>query len=383
MRLTRFEWVQRAMQKVKERKRPERIERTRRKMPSYSVHLPDGRTVEARAYTGSEARAHAKRSLGIKGRLPVGTKAVMAALLFVLALFAATNTAQADHFRRASNGLFWKVNAANVHDGHWYTFQHGQYVRHSQIAPQRTAVKYSANWKSDLVRAVNQQKDNQLFLQALRESGLQPEGSGYSYQQAAYSIYSQGDPYADQGGTVYGIESYAPNIGQVDIDGQLRQLGRLMERQIEGVTSAGNVLSGRIEQVSAAQAEIAKIQAAGAAVVEAVKAAQPARSETHVYQQQAASEASTGPPPQRQSALALVQADELLARSCGSCHGDEGAKGGLSLVGFADWTDAERAGVLPAILARVVSRDPEAMMPPPGKGHALTADELAVLFALR
>ncbi len=43
-------------------------------MRVWHVRLPDGRWCYVESYTKGEARAAAKRELGIRGRLPVGTE---------------------------------------------------------------------------------------------------------------------------------------------------------------------------------------------------------------------------------------------------------------------------------------------------------------------
>ena len=103
-------------------------------------------------------------------------------LILVILLFA--KTASGGGWQVAGNGYYLSVPS----DGWYYSRVVGQpywyngcyyagavsYQKVLQVPQKQVShVTYSTNWKSDLLKAVERQKDNQLFLQALRESGLQ------------------------------------------------------------------------------------------------------------------------------------------------------------------------------------------------------------------
>ncbi len=78
----------------------------------------------------------------------------------------------------------------------------------------------------------------------------------------------------------------------------------------------------------------------------------------------------------------------ILAEKCTLCHGPDESKGGLRLTGIESATkvlESGTRGVVPGepeaseVLARVRSTDPDSLMPPPGKGEALTSEETAKL----
>lgn len=282
------------------------------------------------------------------------------------------------HYERG----FYLLGTPSHNDGNWYVVRDGCYVRHSRFRQQnrsafRSTVRYSSDWKSNLVRALEKKKDHELFLRALRESGLQSPGasalgnaSDYYGAAGGTSVYSYGYiPNADQGGTIYGVEAFAPNIGRVDIAGLLNQQMRLVERLSEGTNLANNAVSDRIGQLAKAQAEVAKIREAGKILIETVRAAQPQRievyrRETRRPDREATDKAAASAPAGEVEALTLARAQDVLNRSCAKCHGPEKAEANLDLTKFSSWTDEELALHGPKILARVTSRDQERMMPP-------------------
>lgn len=317
--------------------------------------------------------------------------ALCAAVLFAASAHAGNHGRQYTHVER---GYYLNGTSAS-NDGYWYTVKNGCYTRHSPIQAAAKSVTYSANWKSDLVKELGRKKDNELFMQALAESGLQgePAADGYSssYATSGTSVYAQGFPLAAQGGTIYGVQAYAPNIGQVDVQGLLSQQARIVERLGDQTTVANNALSDRIGQVSAAQTDVARIQETGRAFVAAMQAAQPPRVEQHTWERSSQSSQTTGASGQttgvvgspRASALDLVAAAAFFDGKCAKCHGQDNPKAGLDLSGFASWGPAELSDWGPVILERVTSRDPEKVMPPAKSGHTpATADELQSLFSV-
>lgn len=296
------------------------------------------------------------------------------------------------HYERG----FYLNGTVKQNDGWWWRCSNGRFYRHSQFRQQQAKaqaqVQYSANWKSDLVKALDKQRDHELFLQALRESGLQSNQQGYSNGNdysatSGSSTYSYGYvPFADQGGTIYGatVKDYAPNIGQVDVAALVNQQMRLVERLSEGTNTANNAVAGQINSLANAQAEVAKIQAAGQVLVETVRAAQAPATAHHTWQRETQSQQQSQPQalsaPQT-TATDMVRVAALFERSCVKCHGAEKAQGGLNLSGFDSWGTQQRAEVAQAIMDRITSQDPEMRMPPP-PADPVGVEDLRALMAV-
>lgn len=318
------------------------------------------------------------------------------ALVLVALLIPATAEAS-NGYTHIENGYYLKYNASGQHDGWWYRKNNCcQYYRHSQVPAK--GVSYSANWKSDLVKALEKAKDTELFLEAIKESGLQvnpaslpSEYQGYARGQSTiYQGYGY-VPYAAQGQSIMGLAAYAPNIGQVDIEGLLRTQQRLAERQSENASQANNYLTDRIGQVGAEQANIAKLQVATAAIVAAAQTQTQPRIEQHSWESGSGGQSggngslpggqtTTGQTPG--DAIALVRAANVLSNKCVSCHGPNEKKGGLDLSGFATWDDATAEHYEIKIRDRITSRDPAKQMPPPDKPQLDAADLRTLLNVL-
>ena len=321
------------------------------------------------------------------------TRLFIVALLLV-AMFIPVTAEASNGYTHIENGYYLKYNASGQHDGWWYRKNNCcHYYRHSQVPAK--GVAYSANWKSDLVKALEKAKDTELFLEAIKESGLQvnpnslpSEYQGYARGQSTIMSGYGYVPYAAQGQSIMGLAAYAPNIGQVDIEALLRTQQRTTERQAENAAQANNYLTDRIGQLGAEQANIAKLQVATAAIIAAAQTSTPPRIEQHQWEAgsggqvggQAGGQATTGQTPG--DAIALVRAANVMSNKCVSCHGPNEKKGGLDLSAFATWDDATAQQYEPKIAARITSRDPAKQMPPPDKPQLDAADLRTLLNVL-
>lgn len=265
------------------------------------------------------------------------------------------------------------------------------YVRAYQV-PVASSVTYSANWKSDLLKAVERQKDSQLFIQALRESGLQAptattlvNGENITTVKGT-QVYQSGYyyPHAEQGTTLVGLKEYAPNIGQVDLSGNLNQVQRVLDQTLKLADNMAYDLSGHIGQITQGQLELAKIQSAGKVAVALAQASSPPKQVTTQFEAQAGASsgtsrasATTAPPgplppdpagPPQNGALARIEIQQMFNQACIKCHSTEKAKAGLDLSQFDKWGDDQLAEYGPKIAARIISHDAEFQMPPPDSG---------------
>lgn len=334
---------------------------------------------------------------------------------FFAAVVLTATVVQGSGYYAAGNGYYCYQTAAGVNDGYYYTRTCTQgywycgkwyngtcsYTRVAPIAIAQAPVQYSTNWKSDLLKAIEHQKDNQLFLQALRESGLQVPSThtvaaNHGTVITGTQTYQQGyyQPFAEQGSTLFGLKAYTPNIGQVDIQGTLNQLSRLSEQSMNQADNMAYAFSQQVGQIGHHQAEIAKIQEAGRVAVALAQASSPPRQVTTKFEARTGenssrdARASSVPPqppsPDTQTGAVLprVWVGELFRQTCVKCHGPEMAKAELDLSNFANWNDDLIAEYGPKIAARVTSHDPEFQMPPPDSKIVLKPIEIKKILAL-
>jgi mono/diheme cytochrome c family protein len=313
-------------------------------------------------------------------------------LLFLVAFSMSATIAEASNYWRSiGNGYHLLYTSSGQHDGWYYRVSHGRYCRHSRVPS--SSVSYSANWKSDLVKALDKAKDTELFIAAIRESGLRVDQNSlpdtYGYARGHSTIY-QG--YAAQGQSILGLAAYAPSIGQVDIESLLRTQQRLAERQSDNASQANNFLTDRIGQVGELQTEVAKIQAAGAAIVASVQAASPPRTEVHQWERgsgsnsqqhshQSQTQVERSPGPQSY-ALSVVGAQHVLDTKCVACHGPNKKSGGLDLSNFSTWDESLQDAYEVKIRERITTSDPAKKMPPVDKPQLAAADMKKLLNVL-
>ena len=227
----------------------------------------------------------------------------------------------------ARNGYYTR-SCASGNDG-WYYSRNasGQYVQTQQI--NNTTINIPpANWKVNLVNALSAQRENDYYLQALRESGLMPDQQANAYGQQ--SGYSTSTMYTQQGNGYHSLQSYAPNIGSVDIEGLIAKNARTIERMIDGTGQASAAMSDRIGQIIDGQNEALKINAAGAALVASIQATQVSKT-TQTTTQTFAGPSQGQVPPEptpaiqaqalpQVNALDFVRAEAVLAAKCAKCH---------------------------------------------------------------
>lgn len=344
--------------------------------------------------------------------------ALLRGISFVLILVTVSTADAGWIFRSAGNGYYCRYNDLGVNDGWYYTSYCGRYYPYSQITTSVVNKTYAAappvGWKTELVRTLNAQKENEFFIRAIRESGLQPEQAQgllaqYGVPQANFNgasyvrgvtQYTSGVPYAQQGSTLYGVAAYAPNIGQVDIQGILAQQARLAE-QLGNVAGTTNLaFNDRVQQVSEAQLEITKIQEAGRVAVATIQASQTPRTTTHQWEVGSQRGGSSGQQPQQppaapgngdtrrgdgrpepgatgssappgqgqRPAIALVKAEEFFNNACISCHGVKKVEKNLDLRNFSQWSPEKFEEYRDVIWDRITTDDPKYIMPPASSG---------------
>jgi hypothetical protein len=73
--MNRFDWLAQFFRPAPRPRKP-RFTREKKPVPAWKVCVPGCKPLTAKAHTKGEARAFAKRELGFKGRLPVGSLVV-------------------------------------------------------------------------------------------------------------------------------------------------------------------------------------------------------------------------------------------------------------------------------------------------------------------
>lgn len=293
--------------------------------------------------------------------------------LLMMALLLCGTSALAGTFTQSAPGLF-----LNSDDPGWYYVRTNcGYVRSVQIAQSEKPadVKYTPNWKVDLVRSLNQQKDNEYFLKALSESGLKPAGGTYggsSYSASGFSVLQQGfAPYAQQGSTVYGLGTYQNNYTPFDPSALLHEQARAADKILNGAVAVQGMISDSTKQL----VEVEKIRAAGQVMAQAIQAAQPLRTETHSWQAGQAGGQVNALTAKGTPALDQVKAEVVVQTKCVGCHGGgQKVQGDLDLTKWAGLDPATKDALRVKVISRVTTSDPSKVMPPADKG-ALTGDE--------
>lgn len=300
-----------------------------------------------------------------------------AILFLVLVVWSVFASADGWYWLPASNGYYVRANASG-NDGWYYTRYNGCYNRAYQITNTTINVtnQAPANWKVNLVNALSAQRENDYYLQALRESGLMPE----QQQATASSGYSTSTVVTQQGVGYHSLQSYAPNIGTVDIESLISKNARTIERMIDGTGQANAALSDRIGQIIEGQNEALKINAAGAALVASIQATQQSRTTTQTTQT-VNGVVPVPPEPQEPGVVQaqmqatptidMVRAEAILSQKCGKCHIND-AKGGFAFNRL-DVNNYNR-------IWRALDPRAKKPMPPVDSGvHPLTSDELLAI----
>jgi hypothetical protein len=250
-------------------------------------------------------------------------------------------------------------------DGRVYQFINGSYVDIG-VYSNTNAYGTPRNWKADLVASLNAKAENEQFRAALAESGL--AGTPYGAQLGAkYGLYNTRSGYEIQTSQGYGEHvaqvSQYNNIGQVDIERLMQRNADIIERMVSGTGVANAALSDRISQIQEGQAEALKIQVAGQALVESIRAAQPPRTRVERYDAETVPQEYTGQAGQQGAKpIAQIRAEVVLANKCGKCHIDDN-KGKFVLQKLDEQTFGR-------VWEAINTHDPRKQMPPQDSGIA-------------
>ncbi len=218
----------------------------------------------------------------------------MKRLILVLLLLLAATTARAG-WLEYSPGFF--INGTlSANDGYAYTRVHDCYGYHYalySVLPQsqtynssNTTISYSRNWKTDLVQALSANKDSELFLQAIAESGLKANiqpgfasyGASYGGAYSANGVTSIAQGFAQSGSSIYGLAAI-PAYGRLDTTAATHELQRTTDGLVQGAVQVNNLIASNIHEAAQSDSQVATILAIGqAAKANAEAAATIARS---------------------------------------------------------------------------------------------------------
>lgn len=322
-------------------------------------------------------------------------------LIIFLILASSTSVVKANwywqHSSRASN-LFIRTNGI-ANDGWYYTryklcYHTGycscvwHYRRYSLISAYGTYGAYSPSWRTALLGLVKERDryahaiatkalDHNEFLESIQALGIQsPAGYGANYAAAAYQ---------QLGTTTYGTgqgaaSTYAPQVGQVDVNAALEQLGRILEQAQAGVTKHTTELSGIVQGQSANSVQVAKIQA----LSDLMKVLNTTKADntTYTFSLKKGSDGRWQTQTNSQnSSPYMAEATDIINKTCIKCHDATSDNGDLT--DFNSWSQQEKAKRRGKIIARIVNVDPNKRMPLEKKGvpgKPLSAHQIETLI---
>lgn len=290
----------------------------------------------------------------------------------ILAALALAGTAKAEWVRFGQSDWYtWSEGGAD--DGWWYyrSWNGYKYSYHKHSKKDAT-IKYSENWREDLLKIVAQREkyrlaaeksaaDQKEFLDAVKALGLDTGySSGVSYDAKAYA-------FRDYGNTIF---SYTYN-SQAGVQEDPAALAHSTTKLAEHVASASERTSKAAIAVSekvattslAAREREATLAAAVAALHEANQTARALlaeKSAAHVTETTSSeirvNASGTGLPTRDQ---AMVAAKGVVMARCVACHDSTKASGSLNLEDLTVLSDVQRKSVIRAIK----SDNPSTRMP--------------------
>lgn len=267
-------------------------------------------------------------------------------------------------------------------------------------------VSYTRNWKTDMVKAMADAKDSELFVAAAQASGLKTNltvgpvasssYSAYGYNGNGLTTISQG--FASQGSTLYGLAAVPASI-PVNVNQILHEYQRGADAQSAASTQIHTQLADLIGQVAAANSDEAKIVAGGNVAIGAIMAAQT-RTTTQQWQSgttQQPTTQPTNPVPDLPSPPAIPKEDQRLNQArtivngfakyqsahCADCHDGKGKDApNFSEEVLKTMSHEDRVGLAKRAMLRMTTESPGKPRMP--KGHeALSqsdANDIAVYF---
>ena len=331
----------------------------------------------------------------------------MKTFALLLALIFGANAARANDswaWIDQHNGTFLKSNGI-ANDGWVYTrqlvnccYQYTQSYQLQVVQPQAKPYAVPAldspDFETNLVNSLYQLQKQKTRLQALRESGLidptqaRQYTTGYNngYQTTSQQILTQG--FAQTSNTVYGNAAYSSQQYQIDPNALLHNANATANHLADITERANAFVQANNREAIAGSVEVAKITAAGQALVASIQASQPPRTETNTYQTVPVGGNFTQPQQGQQQAAATGQFQPrdtnlgavLLQGSCLKCHGATPKDNKLSLLSLRTLTWAEKGKVLDESKRRMslpLTDDqhmpPKAEMPPEQQPAILSA----------
>lgn len=291
-----------------------------------------------------------------------------------------------DGFYWQGNRAFTRVSDSYWHNGRWcqrysYRFHH-EYTAPVQVVQKLEAKKLDIDdFRLEALRlAVEDAEQRAKTEQAAEIMGLlgkvapnqvqQLQGQGVQGQYA-YRLTNTRTPLADQGSTLYGVNSFANQYPEVDLKLHLNQASNLAENaqrlsgqatnefsqlilQIADLQQQGKSADSKTAQILAVAQLLAALDAKSETTIEATPVI-PSQSNNHHTSSGGGSE----PPPQAFDSSALLS---VVTEKCSRCHSSEKADGDLNLDNILTFT-AEQSRDL---VNRVLSTDESLRMPKGG-----------------
>lgn len=224
--------------------------------------------------------------------------------------------------------------------------------------------------------------EQQYFTEAVKALGLEGNFRIQNYGQAV--VYPQGSyynnfhlgTYGANGNTLYGYsyKSVADLYGQTDLNTLYQQASQLTQNAQSLAGQATTEFQGLAAKAGENQARVAEILARGEALRAMVRAIAPEPRATVTTQGQTF-RVQSGAPAEQQATFAKLVADK-----CAACHSGDSAKGGFDVGRYASLPLDRKI----AVWGRLVTNDPEKLMPRDAKGgpgQRLTPEELKLFFA--
>lgn len=249
-----------------------------------------------------------------------------------------------------------------------------------------TNVAYGANWKERLVDALNTKKDNELYIQALVQSGLASPGATVSsayvgnYGVSGYHTITQG--YAQQGSTLYGMAAVPAQqfygTGAVAAHEFQRSVDGLRDVMAQSYNYAGALTAQKIEGDNVT----ARILASGQVAAQLAAVNNPPTTTTTAWSnQQTAGVANpqqqqptaANPYGNREGLIPGITREVLTKQNCGQCHNGAKHQGNFDLAVLDSLQPSDRVKLAQIAHDRMISQDPKVHMP---KDHGMLAPQI-------
>lgn len=274
----------------------------------------------------------------------------------------------------------------SYYNGCYHQYPSTSYYTYAQVpvataykTPEVKVPKYSADWKTEVVKAAEQRDDIAAFNKAM--AALFPNYNGTNYAHA--EAYSSGQTV--YGYTPYSYQTVKEAYGQLDINQLYQAAARLASSAQQFGSQATSEHAGLVQSAGDQFARVEEIRAKAQAVAAFARSidAQPSTKTTTTvngltptpvtvqsnYVQQSTAQDDTA---------AFVA--NVIGPNCSRCHSGASAKAHLDLTQWAALSATQKD----SILQRVLSNDATKRMPPPknadGTANPLTPNDLGQIL---